>query len=215
MTTKLREEKRMRFLDMQEHPENYTAEQITELLEDKDIKASAHTMTLTKRALTRSEAGSVDVDEAWRTFADSHRLSRRRSIKAAAAAISIVFLSGTALAAALHWGVFAPSSPSATTVQKPQSTQTVPKAGTRQTADAPRDTVDMAPVTFEDAKLEQVLTAMSVFYHARLVFSNEAARHLRLYFKWDKHEPLPRQIELLNGFERINITYTDNAIIVE
>ncbi len=70
-------DKRAMFLDMQEHPEKYTDEQITALLADEDIKAFAETLAISKRAMMRQEADPVDVDAAWQQFAEAHSLPRR------------------------------------------------------------------------------------------------------------------------------------------
>ena len=66
------EEKRMQFLDMQEHPEKYTDEQIEALLADENIRAFAQKLTMTKRAMMRNEAGEVDVEEEWEHFSAQH-----------------------------------------------------------------------------------------------------------------------------------------------
>ena len=70
-------DKRAMLLDMQNHPEKYTDEQITALLADDDIKAFAETLAMSKRAMMRQEADPVDVDAAWQQFAEAHSLPRR------------------------------------------------------------------------------------------------------------------------------------------
>ena len=209
-------DKRAMLLDMQNHPEKYTDEQITALLADDDIKAFAETLAMSKRAMMRQEADPVDVDAAWQQFAEAHSLPRRNRYKIAAVTTGIIFLSGMALAAVVRLGVFSPTprpadSPQAPRTERVASTDTLRKDSVA----APKDSVDLSPVTFEDAELGTILTQMGAFYHVNVTFGKEASRHIRLYFQWDKHLDLQQQIDLLNAFDRINITLQGNSLNVE
>ena len=100
------EEKRMQFLDMQEHPEKYTDEQIEALLADENIRAFAQELAMTKRAMMRNEAGEVDVEEEWEHFSAQHPVPRQRSrMKIAASIAGVVFASGLAFAATVQLGI--------------------------------------------------------------------------------------------------------------
>lgn len=209
-------DKRAMFLDMQDHPEKYTDEQITALLADDDIKAFAETLAMSKRAMMRQEPDPVDVDAAWQQFAEAHSLPRRNRYKIAAVTTGIVFLSGMALAAVVRWGIFAPTNRNADQPQKPQTERVITTDSLSQdSVAAPKDSVDRSPVTFEDAELGTILTQMGAFYHVNVTFGKEASRHIRLYFQWDKHLDLQQQIDLLNAFDRINITLQGNSLNVE
>lgn len=209
-------DKRAMFLDMQDHPEKYTDEQITALLADDDIKALAETLAMSKRAVMRQTSEHVDVDEAWQQFAEAHSLPRRNRYKIAAVTTGIVFLSGIALAAVVRWGIFAPTNRNTDQPQKPQTERVITTDSLSQdSVAAPKDSVDRSPVTFEDAELGTILTQMGAFYHVNVTFGKEASRHIRLYFQWDKHLDLQQQIDLLNAFDRINITLQGNSLNVE
>lgn len=215
MTNENLSEKRRMFLNMQDHPEKYTESQIKELLADEDIKAFAHQMAMTKRAMTHHTTQKADVNEAWRQFAKSYHTGTRHWPKIAATTAGIVFLSGIALAAVIRLGLFAPTpSPQqpATTV-KTIPTTVADRATTQ--VDMPRDSTTMVPVTFENAELSTVLAQMGTYYHVDVVFKNEQARHIRLYFKWDRLQSLQHQTELLNTFDRINISLENNILTVE
>ena len=209
-------DKRAMFLDMQDNPEKYTDEQITALLADDDIKAFAETLAMSKRAMMRQEPDPVDVDDAWQQFAEAHSLPRRNRYKIAAVTTGIVFLSGMALAAVVRWGIFAPTNRNTDQPQKPQTERVITTDSLSQdSVAAPKDSVDRSPVTFEDAELGTILTQMGAFYHVNVTFGKEASRHIRLYFQWDKHLDLQQQIDLLNAFDRINITLQGNSLNVE
>ncbi len=210
------EEKKMMFFDAQEHPEKYTDEQLRELLGNEEMQSFFHHMAMMKRAMVKGEEQpQVDVDEEWRKFATTHHTSRRSWTRAAAVTSGIVLLSGVALAATLQLGLFRSRSENTKPNEAPKTEQ-APMADTiRKTTEMPKDTTDMSPVTFEDAMLNDVLSSMAAFYQVKVTFANETSRQIRLYFKWDKHLPLQQQIDLLNGFERIHITFSNNTINVE
>lgn len=208
--------KRAMFLDMQEHPERYTDEQAEALLSDSDIRDFAETLADAKRAMMRQESDPVDVDAAWQQFAEGHSLPRRNRYKIAAVTTGIIFLSGIALAAVVRLGVFSPAPQSADSPQAPR-TERVASTDTlrKDSIAAPKDSVDRSPVTFEDTELGTILTQMGAFYHVNVTFGKEASRHIRLYFQWDKRHDLQQQIDLLNAFDRINITLQGNQLNVD
>lgn len=209
-------DKRALFLDMQEHPEQYTDEQINQLLTDEDIKAFAETLSLAKRAMTAHQSTHVDVETAWRQFASRHTRPQRRWIKVAASVCGIVFLTGMTWAAVVQWGLF-PSQhrPSPSTNNPAQVQTTASRALHQDTVATPKDSVDMTPVTFDNAELSQILGQMGTFYHVDVVFRSEQAKHVRLYFEWNKHLDLQQQINLLNGFERIHLSLDNDCLTID
>lgn len=50
---KSKEEKRQMFLDMQEHPDRYTDEQVERLLADEDVKVFFHDMAMVRMAMKK------------------------------------------------------------------------------------------------------------------------------------------------------------------
>jgi len=80
------EKKKQMFHDMQEHPENYSDEQIEAMMDDLDRLP--------------------DVDAAWQKFQRTEQSSSHRWFKAAASIIGILMLSGllyTSSAIAQEW----------------------------------------------------------------------------------------------------------------
>lgn len=209
-------DKRAGFLDMQEHPENYTDEQIEALLGDEDIKEFAHYMAMTKRAIIGKELVEPDVEAAWQSFSKAHPSRRSAWRKAAAAVVGGVFLSGIALAAAFRLGFLHPATTPPTSPSTPIHT---PATGTdtlrRDTPATPKDSLDLTPVTFDNAQLDTILTQMGRHYHVKVVFNDARSRHLRLYFRWDKRLNLQQQVDLLNAFDHLHLTFSDNILTVE
>ncbi|MBM6992054.1 MAG: DUF4974 domain-containing protein [Prevotella sp.] len=209
-------DKRAMLLDMQEHPERYTDDEIQELLADEDVRSFAETLAATKRAMTHQSTEEVDVDAAWQRFADAHPTPHHNWLKIAAVSSGVVFLSGMAWAAAVQLGLIGSPRKAADTPRKSQTELRTP-ADTlaTDTLRTPKDSVSMAPVTFDNAELGTILTQMGAFYHVGVAFQQESSRHIRLYFQWDKHLDLQQQVELLNSFDRISITLNDNQLNVD
>ena len=215
MNDNMLNEKREMFLDMQEHPEKYTDEQISQLLADADIREFARHLAMSKRALLRNQPEKADTNQAWEAFAHTHPTPRHNRMKVAATAAGIIFLSSVALAAVIRLGIFKSESQPAADAQ-PQHTEQTSTAGTPQVAPTlPANSTDTAPVVFEDAELSVILTQMGAYYHADIAFQQEKSRHIRLYFKWDKQKTLQQQVELLNAFDRINITLHASTLNVK
>lgn len=218
-------DKRRLLFDMQEHPEQYTDEQINRLLDDEDVRTFFHDMAMSKRAMRSHEAEDIDVDEEWEQFLilnskfkiqnDEAGHGARFSIrKIAAIGIVTIALAGIAVAAVVKFAPFHASEPQPSA--KPATAKPVMmKDSISTTETTPKDTLSLTPETFEDQPLSTILNRMAAFYHVKVVYRNDASRHVRLYFRWDKHQTLEQNISILNGFDRINITFSDNTLTVD
>ena len=212
------EEKRMQFLDMQEHPEEYTDEQIEALLADENIRAFAQELAMTKRAMMRNEAGEVDIEEEWEHFSAQHPVPRQRSrMKIAASIAGVVFASGLAFAATVQLGILPffgnkqPANP------QPQIRQTTVADSLKQVREQRKAVIDSLTRTLlpQNVSLKTIIETMGQYYHAEVKVLNPGAAHVRLFFKWDKQASLQQNIELLNAFDRVNLTYSDNTLTIE
>ena len=227
MNNKLSEEKRMQFLDMQEHPEKHTDRQIEALLADEEIRAFAQELAMTKRAMMRNEAGEVDVEDEWERFSTRHPVPRQRSrMKIAASVAGVVFASGLAFAATVQLGIlpfFGNKQPASPQSQIQQTTVADSLKQVREQRKAVIDSLtrtllpqkDSIPVVFENVSLKTIIETMAQYYHAEVKVLNPGAAHVRLFFKWDKQASLQQNIELLNAFDRVNLTYSDNTLTIE
>ena len=64
-------------LDIQEHPEKYSDEQLNSMLaEDEELAEMMEQLATTKRAMTKEEAEDeqLDMDALWQEFEDEHEL---------------------------------------------------------------------------------------------------------------------------------------------
>ena len=189
-------------LRMVERPQDYSDEEIMKLVSDPEMKAYYELMVSAEAgfALKRSEEPKVY------TRAKLYSLSSR-FLKVAAVFIGVILLSGIAFAAYRY--VVGEGLSVGGDLESP--TQEVRISSSPQQVQTETESVR----TFENAELQQILQELSDYYHVGLEFHTEQSRHIRLYTKWDTTAPLQQIIELLNGFEKVNVRLIDNQIIAE
>ena len=223
---KNKEEKRQMFFDMQEHPDCYTDEQMERLLADEDMKDFFHDMAMVRMAMKKGNPKKVNVDEAWKKFADKQGLkdseasgktfSNRRKI--AASIIGVIFLSGITFAA-IHSGFFRSSSSDEANQAKLEQvsstsdfnvTDSIKVSGSEKS-----DSLNVTPVVFDNTELGDVVSQLAAFYHVKVEYGKAESQHIRIFFNWDKTKTLEQNLEILNAFERIQITEIDGTLKVE
>ena len=201
-------------LDMHEHPENYTDEQLARLLEDEQLAALWQQLATAKRAMT--DIPEPDVDAEWQRFEQVHfaPAKNRRWLKVAAMIAGVLMLSAftyAAIHAVRHSANDKAKEPTETVAPAPQPESTVgPRLGVADTA-----TVVTEPIVFDNQPLDQMLEQIAPHYGMRVEFRNEDARALRFYFVWQADEDLDAVLERLNLFESVNISKEGNTIVVE
>ena len=200
-----------RLLDMHEHPENYTDEQLAAMLGD---ETQQH-LAAAKRAMT--DIPVPDVDAEWQRFEQEHLnapAKNRRWLKVAAMIAGVVMLSAFTYAAvqAVRHG----------TKDKPQEkTENVATVSEESAESASRvavaDTIAVVeePVVFDNQPLGQMLEGIASRYGKQVEFRNEDARDLRFYFELHPGEELTSVVERLNMFERVSVSIEGNTIVVE
>lgn len=223
---KSKEEKRQMFFDMQEHPDRYTDEQVERLLADEDMKDFFHDMAMVRMAMKKGNPKKVNIDEAWKEFVDKQGLKVNETFgkissnrwKIAASIIGVIFLSGITLAA-IHSGFFRSSSSDEANQAKMKqvsSTSDLNKMDSiKVSATEKADSLDLKPVVFDNAELGNVVSQLAAFYHVKVEVDNAESQHIRIFFNWDKTKTLKQNLEILNAFERIQITEMDGTLKVE
>ena len=216
-----KEDKRLMLLNMQEHPERYTDEQVERLLADAEVKAFLNDLAMARMAGRKANPQNVDVDEAWKEFLKAHienktisiskKVVFRNRMKIAASIAGIIFLSSVALAAVRNgWFKFSDSN---NAVDDKDTTEQIVPARIF-TIDS-KKSLDMKPVVFDNVKLETILVQMADFYHVKVEYTNVKAMSIRLFFNWDKTKTLEQNLEILNAFDRIQIEYTAETLKVK
>ena len=180
-----------KLLRMTERPQDYSDEEIRQMMSDPDMRAYYELM--------------VDAEAGF-----AHKREKKEPIpmifKMAAMFIGLLLLSGIAFAT-YHYA-FGNGERTDIPTQETRITNIDQQSLQQETASC-------SVRTFENAELQQILQELSEYYHVGVVFHNEKSRHVRLYTKWDTTSPLHLIIERLNGFEKVSVHLTDNQIIAE
>lgn len=210
-------------LDIQEHPEKYSDEQLNSMLaEDEELAEMMEQLATTKRAMTKEEAEDeqLDMDVLWQEFEAEHELefdepeTKRVSMplrKIAAMFIGVALTAGVAFAAIQIVRSVSKPAPEPTKIEAPAA----PKAA-QPDDEVPADTVvAVKPVVFDNVELAQIMAQIADHYKAEVEIENEDAGAYRLYFEWNSQETLEHVVERLNRFESINIELNNNKMKVK
>ena len=224
------EEKRIEWLlELQEHPEQLTDEQLQQILADDEMRHLVQQLGFANRALKHDELNNdtPDVDAEWEKFAASHSEEleildegeykpRLRAYlaprKIAASFIGVLLVSGIAFAAIQVVRNISTPKP-----QLPSTEQTTDiNPVTYLPADTVKaDTISVEPYIFNNVPLDSMLTAIATAHGVGVEFENEAVRHLRFHFVWKREDSLSRVVEKLNNFEAVNIVEEDKMLVVK
>ena len=187
------------------HPENYTDEQLDQMLDETDVKVPN-----ANEAWEELKNGRIEELKYKKNF-NLLTLQSFNSIKKIAAMfIGVLMLSGIAYAA-VH------IIRSQETRDREQETVAAANSqpSTLNSQLAKQDSTAMKPVVYEDAELATILNEIATFYQCEVVYKSEASKHIRLYFTWDKKASIDDIIDTFNKFERIHITRDNKKLIVE
>ena len=210
-------------LHMAEHPEQYTDEQIENLLADEEARAYYELMATARSGFeyrkgsqpahntepsSPQHLSSNTQHQSPNTQHQSPNTQHPIWRRVAAAMAVMLVISGLALAAIFMERRQQPAPPANT--QHPSPITHHPAAVTPL---APQP--ESQQVLFEDAELQTILQQVGEFYQKKVVFSNDSTRHIRLYIKWNQAESANEMIERLNNFEKVNIKLDGNNIISE
>ena len=210
-----------RLLELQEHPEQVTDEQLQQALDDPQMRELVEQMAFAKRTFKNEELQTEepDVEGEWERFAtknfDEGNETRHGYpfMKMAASFIGILLVSGMAFAA-IHIVRMVNN-------QKAETVLTEQPASYKPSTALPADTVKtdttdtVEPVVFDNVPLEKMLTEIATYYHAEVSFLNDDARQLRFHFVWKREDGLRHAIDKLNRFESLSVRLDENKIIVE
>ena len=173
-----------------------------------------------KEAFHEEDIDTSDiVDEEWAKFEAEYFGNEKEEVKSgkfsllkiAALFIGVLMLSGISYAAIQLIGNRVDGVHESPT-QESQMTTPRQQTGAQEIL---ADSTQVDPVVFEDAELKTILSEIATFYQIEPVYKKEAAKHVRLYFTWDKKQTIDDIIETFNKFERFHITRENQELIVE
>ena len=221
-------------LSMQEHPEQYTDDQLHQMIaDDPELAEQLKQLTLTKQAFVKQETDeeAIPVEEEWQKFYSEHAdeiealgednthsatVKRLKSIvpyKVAASIIGILFTAGFAFATIHILSLIPNPSP------KDDGSKYTQVADTAKEVTTPLSTQtgagSEAPIVFDNVALEKMLSQIAAYYNKEVEFQNDNARQFRFYFVWKQDEGLDVTLHRLNLFESVSVELKSDKIVVE
>ena len=200
-------------LDMQEHPEQFSEQELEQMLSDAEAQELMEATAQLKRAMKNDEfsISEQEIEDEWQAFAANHlaeQKPQRTWLKIAAMFIGVLFMTGIAFAA-IHiikqnTGALEMKQVEQPVIQQPVSTGTVNNDTIAQTE----------PVIFDNVTLDSIAKEIADYHHIEVDLQNELAKQLRFYFVWKQDDDLQEVVEKLNMFDHVDMTIENGKLIV-
>lgn len=200
-------------LDMQEHPEQFSEQELEQMLSDAEAQELMEATAQLKRAMKNDEfsISEQEIEDEWQAFAANHlaeQKPQRTWLKIAAMFIGVLFMTGIAFAAIhiIKQNTVAQEMKQVEqpVIQQPVSTGTVNNDTIAQTE----------PVIFDNVTLDSIAKEIADYHHIEVDLQNELAKQLRFYFVWKQDDDLQEVVEKLNMFDHVDMTIENGKLIV-
>ena len=180
------------------HPEQYSEEQLDQMLDDTDIPVP-------------------DVDGEWQRFKEQRAHRRHNPMMRWAAIITTVAaLSGISYAAIHHWRKSHTQQETPVTEVRQQPTvkeQEIVEISDVAIVPEKNDSARQDH-QFNNVELQEIMQQVAHDYKVNVIFGNEKARTIRFYLKWEAEETLQDIINRINHFEKVHLTLSDNTVTI-
>jgi hypothetical protein len=220
-----------KILDIIDHQEKYSDEEIREILQDEECRKLYQTMVEVDSAL-ESPSPIINVDEEWEKFSQEHQLQEEATQNAAQEAAShpitswrklaasiagFVLISGIAFAA-IHTYIKRSQEPiqvTADTHPEVIKSDSAKQVAAKDSLTHPKPEKPAIHKTFENVAFEQMISEIASYYDLQVKFENNEDKTLRLYYEWNSHSNIENIVKELNQFENVNIELQQNELIVK
>lgn len=220
-----------KILDIIDHQEKYSDEEIREILQDEECRKLYQTMVEVDSAL-ESPSPIINVDEEWEKFSQEHQLQEEATQNAAQEAAShpitswrklaasiagFVLISGIAFAA-IHTYIKRSQEPTQVTADThPEviKSDSAKQVAAKDSLTHPKPEKPAIHKTFENVAFEKMLSEIASYYDLQVKFENNEDKTLRLYYEWNSHSNIENIVKELNQFENVNIELQQNELIVK
>lgn len=220
-----------KILDIIDHQEKYSDEEIHEILQDEECRKLYQTMVEVDSAL-ESPSPIINVDEEWEKFSQEHQLQEEATQNAAQEAAShpitswrklaasiagFVLISGIAFAA-IHTYIKRSQEPTQVTADThPEviNSDSAKQVAAKDSLTHPKPEKPAIHKTFENVAFEQMISEIASYYDLQVKFENNEDKTLRLYYEWNSHSSIENIVKELNQFENVNIELQQNELIVK
>lgn len=220
-----------KILDIIDHQEKYSDEEIREILQDEECRKLYQTMMEVDSAL-ENPSPIINVDEEWEKFSQEHQLQEEATQNAAQEAAShpitswrklaasiagFVLISGIAFAA-IHTYIKRSQEPTQVTADThPEviKSDSAKQVAAKDSLTHPKPEKPAIHKTFENVAFEQMISEIASYYDLQVKFENNEDKTLRLYYEWNSHSSIENIVKELNQFENVNIELQQNELIVK
>lgn len=211
-----------KILDIIDHQEKYSDEEIREILQDEECRKLYQTMMEVDSAL-ESPSPIINVDEEWEKFSQEHQLQEEASHpitswrKLAASIAGFVLISCIAFAA-IHTYIKRSQEPTqviADTHPEVMKSDSAKQVAAKDSLTHPKPEKPAIHKTFENVAFEQMISEIASYYDLQVKFENNEDKTLRLYYEWNSHSSIENIVKELNQFENVNIELQQNELIVK
>lgn len=220
-----------KILDIIDHQEKYSDEEIREILQDEECRKLYQTMVEVDSAL-ESPSPIINIDEEWEKFSQEHQLQEEATQNAAQEAAShpitswrklaasiagFVLISGIAFAA-IHTYIKRSQEPTQVTADThPEviNSDSAKQVAAKDSLTHPKPEKPAIHKTFENVAFEQMISEIASYYDLQVKFENNEDKTLRLYYEWNSHSSIENIVKELNQFENVNIELQQNELIVK
>ncbi len=220
-----------KILDIIDHQEKYSDEEIREILQDEECRKLYQTMVEVDSAL-ENPSPIINVDEEWEKFSQEHQLQEEATQNAAQEAAShpitswrklaasiagFVLISGIAFAA-IHTYIKRSQEPTQVTADThPEviKSDSAKQVAAKDSLAHPKPEKPAIHKTFENVAFEQMISEIASYYDLQVKFENNEDKTLRLYYEWNSHSSIENIVKELNQFENVNIELQQNELIVK
>ena len=220
-----------KILDIIDHQEKYSDEEIREILQDEECRKLYQTMMEVDSAL-ENPSPIINVDEEWEKFSQEHHLQEEATQNAAQKAAShpitswrklaasiagFVLISGIAFAA-IH--TYIKRSQETTQVTADTHPEVIKSDSVKQVAEndsLPQPKLEKPAIhkIFENVAFEKMISEIASYYDLQVKFENSEDKTLRLYYEWNSHSSIENIVKELNQFENVNIELQQNELIIK
>ena len=211
-----------KILDIIDHQEKYSDEEIREILQDEECRKLYQTMIEVDSALENSSP-IINIDKEWEKFSQEHQLQEKATHpitswrKLAASIAGFVLISGIAFAT-IHTFIKRSQEPTQVTADTHPETMksdSIKQVAAKDSLIHPKPEKPAIHKTFENVAFEQMISEIASYYDLQVKFENNEDKTLRLYYEWDSHSSIEYIVKELNQFENVNIELQQNELIVK
>lgn len=211
-----------KILDIIDHQEKYSDEEIREILQDEECRKLYQTMVEVDSALEKTSP-IINIDEEWEKFSQEHQLQEKATHpitswrKLAASIAGFVLISAIAFAA-IHTYIKRSQEPTQVTADThPEAikSDSAKQVAAKDSLTHPKPEKPVIHKTFENVAFEKMLSEIASYYDLQVKFENNEDKTLRLYYEWNSHSNIENIVKELNQFENVNIELRQNELIVK